>query len=1588
MPPPYQAGFPVPQLGIANPFAAPVSEELMLLRQLSQASAPVVTMPSLTMRTGFESLPGFNQPGIMGLLMNQHVAPRLQQLMSKQGLVPGGLASQNLMDYQAAQQYTQDQASLMRDMSAQDQESYYRTIQGAQAITGNPFNAPQRAAARRLAATASGLTPTFAVAAPELVDAMAGRTGSASVMAMRMQQFNRFKVDPVTGLTGYSRESNSAQATQLFDTMFKDDNMASMRGLRAGQVGNMYGEMMRRGMVGGDTRTFRSRIQDAASSSLRGGTPEQAQEIRSALGVGDDAAIDFSTLDTGQLDKLRKLEGVQGNLRKFNATAVKDSLSGYVDAVTTMREIFGDAGMSNAPMSQLIQGLEALSQGTLTQIDPSSLNMMVRTTQQLAKQSGMTIDSAIMMQQQGATTLQGMGVSRAFAPQVTQGAMAFGQAAGQAGVGSNPAWGLENLDFHRQMDQNLRASAAASPTFNALSALLRVADEGEGFAENSRAAALASAVKEGRTEYTYGGEINSVYDDTSMIQDAIIEQGRDIGLSPEAAAKRASSIMRQTTTNSEYGHKYKTAALVRSTQSDEVRTSLFEPTIRGSLPNELSAEDRAGATEALSKLFTTWDADTRTDKDKRSSAMLEVLKPFYPEGTSDEVIRDKGNVIFGELSSNLENTPYRNYGSMQNLMVALNEGTNDNAGMLLRRSLLDGQVRDSVTGLTGNGVLSSLITAVQGAGEGEGSTLTDILAKTVGGVSSARVADRLQGPMDAFIESREKVEKLQTQFGIATDNGEKSRILDALDVEQRNLRERSDALRTNAEKYGLVDKVGTLDHGDIDAVEAANETVRQNRLTSGAMFLRPQTPRSDADRIEAGTINNLLNPEIREDELLDLLNSRGDKKDKDGKPGSDRHADLIAGKATLSDADKIKILDYRQDQLRIAPSEAEVTAALAKSKVADNRKNRLMYSGMLATQTRMRKTGVTFEQLQAAAGEEGAFDKSAIPDNMSPADEKSLWASQLEDRVYNSSTLKALRNAEDVVAAQAARREAMTPEQRKAAGDAHQDRFDLVQGVIEDTAGAGFIGSTGGAGIALRAKLIRTQEVDAKLKRVFGGSSDATALLAGPNNIDHRKRLAAYADAEMSKHPDMFFDEADNLLPRYTSDGKTVSRDSLGDDAGDNLAIKARMAIVRAKEETDENNKTRKDIVNKLRGGIGAESMRFTLDEDTAKHLLGSDATPEAIKAAVAASDSLSGLSEEQFSAVREAASEAKIEGIEVPGGQGAPIRTSTRTWSAQSLINEANELGINTENWAKEGGVLNPHLMRKRIKDARVAAGTQGPVKVGDHTITGQRAEMLREHQEWGIDRRAELPREFEITDGVISEITERDAAVPDLTFPTDANAAAVQIPYRPSPLAERVEAYRQLQGHVEAAGDRAAAADLGDPSKALSAIGAAAGLSEAHIEELRSDPVLGRKFATGEGQAWAREIARATASVEGSTEKPGVYTAIKKVMDADTDDKSAARAELKNLVPDGNVKDLMSAGGMLRQSGMLDILVERENGEVEDAAVLDKLRETLSTLENSGLTVAQATPTQVEITGELAITNNTGTLIATSGLATGALT
>jgi len=78
----------------------------------------------------------------MGLIMDQFVAPRVRKMMGTQGLVPGGLSSQNILDYQDARQAAMEKAAFSR--------AVLKAIQGAggkvtRGITGVPVGQPIKA---------------------------------------------------------------------------------------------------------------------------------------------------------------------------------------------------------------------------------------------------------------------------------------------------------------------------------------------------------------------------------------------------------------------------------------------------------------------------------------------------------------------------------------------------------------------------------------------------------------------------------------------------------------------------------------------------------------------------------------------------------------------------------------------------------------------------------------------------------------------------------------------------------------------------------------------------------------------------------------------------------------------------------------------------------------------------------------------------------------------------------------------------------------------------------------------------------------------------------------------------------------------------------------------------------------------------------------------------------------------------------------------------------------------------------------------------------------------------------------------------
>ena len=862
MPNPYQQQMMPWNMGFQNPYGMQQGQDLMLLQQLSQGFSPVMTMPQQQMRTGFENLPGFNSPGLMGFAMNSFVAPMMQQQMSRQGMIPGGLSSQNMLDYTQNQQFqTQQQEMLRRVAGDTTQAGVVDFFRGGAEMTGREFDAPQRAAARQIGATAATFAPLLAQIMPEQLDAMSGRRGSAVVMAQKMSNTNRFRVDPVTGLMGMDPESTEQQFRTLYDEMFADENMANMRGVRAGEVGGMYQELSRRGMIGRDTRPTHLRTAEAAANVWATGGDAAQTRMLEVLGeeapMAEGGGIDFGALNPDQMTKLRNQTDVSTQLRSFDSDKIKSSLEGYVDVVSTMKEIFGEAGQTNAPMSKLIASLETLSQGALTQVNPGKLNEMIRTTTQLAQTSGMSIDAALMLQQHSAGALQNRGINPVMASQITQGGLGFGQAMGAQGAFANPAWGLGSMDQNRQLDINLRANAAASPLVNAMAAVTRGGESVGGYEEGSEAAALAAAIRGERTSYTHPttGEIMQIGD---MTPDRMM--GIMAGGSGDMSQGMARSFVLQTAANQEYTFKHGIANTGRRTQADQIGRNLYQRTARNTVAgflreNDLDAGMAGGIGEAVSDAMQGMTAEERTDRTTRNQIMAEAIMEASGGAIGEDAARTQAELMWGNMEQKISRDPrYQGYESMQNLMVQMDPSTLALGKRQRQMGGFEARMKNAAAGMTGGSWMGKLVGAVEKAGKGKaGATILDVLGETVGGERAKEIRDVMQPGLVELAASKARVKELRTEFANSPPGEARDRIGKQLDEEIILYESKSNELRTMAEENGLLDQQAALDLTDIQEQEDAQTNVVENRqkvlkdLTGGDEELTTRMELLEAD---------------------------------------------------------------------------------------------------------------------------------------------------------------------------------------------------------------------------------------------------------------------------------------------------------------------------------------------------------------------------------------------------------------------------------------------------------------------------------------------------------------------------------------------------------------------------------------------------------------------------------------------------------------------------------------------------------------------------------------------------------------------
>lgn len=349
------------------------------------------------------------------------------------------------------------QQQVMAKGASIDQKTYEQMFRGFANLAGTPFGARERMAAQTMAGDLAMLMPMLTQMAPDLVDRMHGSRGSAAVMAQRMAYGSRYMTDPVSGMPGMQAESVKAITDKVFNNLFAEGrDLGEMRGVTAGQAGAMFDEMSRRGILGSAPRSLQQIAQDQLNRRMGPVAP-------------------------GELDKTMKdlvdAPDFNDRVQQFEANRITDKIKAMSGAVAAMKDIFGENGRSDAPMSELFNALQAITQNNLSSMNPADVERMVRNASNVARMTGMSLDT--MMANIGMAGQAGdrYGLNRAFATGIATNSAAFAQAY-SSNFGGVTGFNLMDKEKAMAFSREAQAAGLNSPFANSYAALIRMSESG------------------------------------------------------------------------------------------------------------------------------------------------------------------------------------------------------------------------------------------------------------------------------------------------------------------------------------------------------------------------------------------------------------------------------------------------------------------------------------------------------------------------------------------------------------------------------------------------------------------------------------------------------------------------------------------------------------------------------------------------------------------------------------------------------------------------------------------------------------------------------------------------------------------------------------------------------------------------------------------------------------------------------------------------------------------------------------------------------------------------------------------------------
>ena len=820
------------------------NQSIAYLTQLGTGYTPLAANLSPTGGSATQGLPFLSGGGTQAKLLNAFVSPYFNQMLSRSGMTGFGVGhDQNLYDRMLGNQANAVIASQVKQASELDRSSYMQTMQGMAALAGVSFGGQQRLAANRLADLAVTYAPTFAQTDPDLLDKLSGSRGSAAVLAQRLANTNRYRLDPVTGRMGVDPASTQNLTKNIMQDFYSDSNIAGMQGITAGQLGGLYEQLSLRGMVAGAEFGHRGMVRN-----LMGAVPrEQLLQKAQALGIKGvkekDGKLDLSDVSPKDLDVLTKDDAIAQKLRDFDANRVKASLKSYVGAISAMRDIFGDAGQPNAPIPELMRALEGLSTGAMGQVDPKRLGQMVRQTYYLAKSAGISADSAAMMQQDAATRGQQLGIEAPFAMLATQNSLAYNAALRSRGVMATPVFGGMTESQLTQMNSSLMQQGVASSFGTRLGTLLRIQNLlGTDATKNKDIGNVLEAVKANQKTATLAdGRTITIANLTNKdVEDLAAGAGIERGT--------AQSMLRQTRTAREALFNNQDAAnyIREVAQPQEVTQKLGSSTgaTLQSFARRIGINDRNVikqlgdvSNKLITDLMASPDAVT-ADTATRTQTIADMLEKSLPQEVKDRMFAGKSADerraalvgLASNVSGNLDVVAQKSTraGTFADLRRIMDPGLLAEGSSRQLSESMRNQAREALSGITSGSMLRNAIDALKGTNITDPAAFQKVIGQTFGGVSNRKITDALRDPMEKVLKAQKELEDMEAKISAAPPQ-ERKAMLETYTTKAKELTGLASELRKVGETVGAYSATGLTQMDVKNAQVSAKAAMRAQR---------------------------------------------------------------------------------------------------------------------------------------------------------------------------------------------------------------------------------------------------------------------------------------------------------------------------------------------------------------------------------------------------------------------------------------------------------------------------------------------------------------------------------------------------------------------------------------------------------------------------------------------------------------------------------------------------------------------------------------------------------------------------------------